>query len=262
MTNYDSEYNEKILRDLRSMQQKYIRNEPINIYDLEGHGLSGGCKCESSDSEGEAEYKKGEGKFHCEKATGAGFSGGKKRGRKPKSGGNQINKLLETVASEKARSYDLKEAGVGSGKKEDMVALFNKIMDSKHSPGDKETKLIAFFKKFPELNISESMIAGLMDRKNPHEVARALTDIVHSYKGGSNVSMVVMKEKPKRGRADAVVVKKIVDEEKNIEKKMEGGAKKQTPWMALLAKVRKEHPELKGVKAVIDYVKKNNLYKK
>lgn len=40
------------------------------------------------------------------------------------------------------------------------------------------------------------------------------------------------------------------------------GGKKANPWMELMAKVRKEHPELKGVKAVADYIKKNNLYKK
>lgn len=251
MTNYDSEYNEKILKELRGMQQKYIRNEPINIYDLEGHGLSGGNKCESSDTEGEAEYIKGEG-----------FSGGKKRGRKPKSGGNQVNKLLETVSSEKARSHDLKMAGVGSGKGEDMRSAFNKIMEAKLTSGEREDRLMAFFKKYPELKVTENMIAGIMDRKSAPEIKKHLSDIVDSYSGGSNASMVLVKEKPKRGKADMVVAKKIVDEEKNIEKKMEGGAKKQTPWMALLAKVRKEHPELKGVKMVIDYVKKNNLYKK
>ena len=40
------------------------------------------------------------------------------------------------------------------------------------------------------------------------------------------------------------------------------GGKKANPWMELMAKVRKEHPELKGVKAVAEYIKKNGLYKK
>jgi hypothetical protein len=44
--------------------------------------------------------------------------------------------------------------------------------------------------------------------------------------------------------------------------KMCGSAKKSNPWMQLMAKVRKEHPELKGVKAVIAYIKQHNLYKK
>lgn len=45
-------------------------------------------------------------------------------------------------------------------------------------------------------------------------------------------------------------------------KEVKAGGKKPNPWMELMAKVRKEHPELKGVKAVADYIKKNNLYKK
>lgn len=44
--------------------------------------------------------------------------------------------------------------------------------------------------------------------------------------------------------------------------KMHGGAKKTNPWMQLMAKVRQEHPELKGVKAVIAFIKQHNLYKK
>jgi len=46
------------------------------------------------------------------------------------------------------------------------------------------------------------------------------------------------------------------------DEKMCGSAKKSNPWMQLMAKVRKEHPELKGVKAVIAYIKQHNLYKK
>jgi hypothetical protein len=45
-------------------------------------------------------------------------------------------------------------------------------------------------------------------------------------------------------------------------KEVKAGGKKANPWMELMAKVRKERPELKGVKAVADFIKKNNLYKK
>ncbi len=40
------------------------------------------------------------------------------------------------------------------------------------------------------------------------------------------------------------------------------GGKKSNPWLDLVKKVRDEHKELKGIKEITAYIKKNNLYKK
>lgn len=44
--------------------------------------------------------------------------------------------------------------------------------------------------------------------------------------------------------------------------KMSGMGKKPSAWLELVKKVRDEHKELKGVKAITEYIKKNGLYKK
>ena len=51
------------------------------------------------------------------------------------------------------------------------------------------------------------------------------------------------------------------EEKKSTGKGVSGGKRKLSPWIELVNKVRKEQ-NLKGVKEAIEYIKKNDLYKK
>ena len=51
---------------------------------------------------------------------------------------------------------------------------------------------------------------------------------------------------------------------KKVSKKAspKAGGKKTNRWMDLIKKVKSENPQLKGLKQIVEYIKKNNLYKK
>lgn len=151
--------------------------------------------------------------------------GGKKRGRKPKTmeGAGIISDMGIPLISNIAGMFGLGKSG---GSRSDPLRpekFFPKVLEQSAPTASKAVPP-----------------AGLFDQ---------------SLNIGSNMSGMG-KSKKLKGRGPSGGMKNLKGMGPS------GGAKKVNPWMELMAKVRKEHPELKGVKAVAEYIKKNNLYKK
>jgi hypothetical protein len=171
--------------------------------------------------------------------------GKKKRGRKSKmgtgkSGGGIISNMGIPVISGLAGLFGLGRSG---GKK-----MLSKTQDVPLSYGSTVPKSGGALGSKKKVNTFEPKILAQTAPTSTKAVS-PVGVVDKALNIGSNMSGMGKK----RGRKSKM--------EGNSDK-MCGSAKKSNPWMQLMAKVRKEHPELKGVKAVIAYIKQHNLYKK
>lgn len=328
---YQNEYNEKIAKDIDSLNRKYLLNEqytldPKIMSEFHGSGkLSGGFlgalagavlpmvlgklmgngKEEESDKESEYEsesdeeedkgeekkeggamynsmrdkmegmgkaskaYKhQSEEKYACgmgmaggsafgvgqgsirdtgegvteSKNMGLGKSGGKKRGRKSKMGAGLAG------GKKRGRKSKIEGSGVVSDLGIPIISNIAGLFGLGHSGGSRSDPLRPE-KFYPKVLDQTAPTA------NKSVPPAGIADRVQNL--GSNMSGM-----GKRGR------KKVSPKEggkKLLGKTKVGGkksAKALSPWLEVVAKVRKERPELRSVKAISEYIKKNNLYKK
>jgi hypothetical protein len=177
-------------------------------------------------------------------SEGAGVAGGKKRGRKPKMAGKGvISNLGIPIISNIAGLFGLGASGAGAsgGARSDPLRpeqFYPKVLAQTAPSADKSVPP-----------------AGIVD--SAQNIGSSLSGFGKKGKGRSG-GVRRQTKKDKEDEKLAMEIKGLKDKEG----KGKSGGRKANPWMELMAKVRKEHPELKGVKAVADYIKKNNLYKK
>jgi hypothetical protein len=190
---------------------------------------------------------------------GMGKSGGKKRGRKSKMGAgvagagvagaglNLLPKLAKAMKGGKKRGRKPK-AMEGAGIISDLgIPLISNVagLFGLGQSGGARSDPFRPEKFYPKVL---AQTAPTADKSVP---PAGIVDSAQNI--GSNLSGFGKKGRRKQSKKDKE------DEKLGMGK---SGGRKSNPWMDLMAKVRKEHPELKGVKAVAEYIKKNNLYKK
>jgi len=187
--------------------------------------------------------------------AGAGVAGGKKRGRKSKKmeGAGVISNLGIPIISNIAGLFGLGNAGAGvAGAGVAGGARSDPFRPEKFQPKVLEQSAPTASKAVPP--------AGIVD--SAQNIGSNLSGFGKKGKGRSGGGKSGgMKRQTKKDKED----EKLAMEIKGVKDKVgmgKSGGKKSNPWMELMAKVRKEHPELKGVKAVAGYIKAHNLYKK
>lgn len=176
-------------------------------------------------------------------SAGAGVAGGKKRGHKSKKmkGSGVISDLGIPIISNVAGLFGLGHSGggVAGGARSDPFRpekFYPKVLEQTAPSADKAV---------PPVGIVETS----------QNIGSSLSGFGKKGKGRSRGGVAGgMKRQTKKDKED---------EKLGIEMKVKNKVGKKTnPWMELMSKVRKEHPHLKGVKAVIGYIKAHNLYKK
>jgi len=168
--------------------------------------------------------------------------GGKKRGRKSKMAGG--------VSTKERMELDL---GAGKKKKEKVVKKYIKKDIEKITCGGSG---------FSDGTVRDSgydKTIGAIEgkgKKGGRKLIEKTEMKASSLSGFGKIQEKLMKNKSPKiedSQKKAVVKKSKVEDKKE---------KPKTEWMMLVEKVRKEHPEFKGLKPVIEYIKKNNLYVK
>jgi hypothetical protein len=199
-----------------------------------------------------------------------------KRGRPKKIGGN-----ISSVVESKGQSFlspqekldRIEKEGGAKAKEDEKMAMEIKGLKDKVEGGKKRGRP----KKEGGAKAKEDEkmameIKGLKDKVEggkKKEAKSVINDIVKSLKksgSGANprkiggrklLSLSEMPPSQMSGNGMSEGVKEYKKSGSGVT-----GGKKENPWLTLVKKVRKEHPELKGVKAISEFIKKNNLYKK
>ena len=170
---------------------------------------------------------------------GMGKSGGKKRGRKSKMGSGLAGAGVAGGKKRGRKSKKMEGSGIISDLGIPLISNVAGLFGLGKSGGARSDPFRP--EKFQPKVLAQT--APTADKSVP---PAGIVDSAQNI--GSNLSGMGRKKGGKKMSSKKVSPKK--------------GGKKANPWMELMAKVRKEHPELKGVKAVADYIKKNGLYKK
>ena len=171
--------------------------------------------------------------------------GGKKRGRKPKMAGKGvISNLGIPIISNIAGLFGLgaSGAGVAGGARSDPLRpeqFYPKVLAQTAPSADKAVPP-----------------AGVVD--SAQNIGSSLSGFGKKGKGRSG-GVRKQNKKDKEDEKLAMEIKGLKDKEG---KGKSGGRKKLSPWLEVVAKVRKEKPELKKIKDISEYIYKNGLYKK
>ena len=97
--------------------------------------------------------------------------------------GSTLKNTAEQFAPGASQNPILKKnfGWLGFGRREDALKDYEKIKSS----SDKENAVMAFIKKYPEIGLTESKVAGLFDRKRWFEIDRILFDLIMGMRGGA-----------------------------------------------------------------------------